>query len=127
MHVLFDRFIQDDLKTINFVYINKMHSSAKLQYPPLSVIVFCSCDKVYHNQVHFINDQDWQLGKVPLYGLWSPVIFIFKFMVRFLDLIKIVVILTSPGPARAGRVCRAAQGDSGAPATRGQIWGRLVT
>ena len=34
---------------------------------------------------------------------------------------------TSPGPARAGRVCRAAQGDSGAPATRGQIWGRLVT
>ena len=27
-----------------------MHSSAKLQSPPLSVLLFCSCDKVHHKQ-----------------------------------------------------------------------------
>ena len=25
-----------------------MHSSAKLQYPPVFVVCFCSCDNVYH-------------------------------------------------------------------------------
>ena len=32
-----------------------MHSSAKLQFPPLSVLFLCSCEKVYHKQeVHFL-------------------------------------------------------------------------
>jgi len=26
------------------------HSSAKVQYPPLSVLLFCSCHEVFHNQ-----------------------------------------------------------------------------
>ena len=32
-----------------------MHSSAKITYPPISVLYFCSCDTVYHKkEVHFI-------------------------------------------------------------------------
>ena len=30
--------------------LKEMHSTAKLQYPPLSVLFICSCDKVDHKQ-----------------------------------------------------------------------------
>jgi len=73
-----------------------LHSLAIFQAPPLSVVFFCPCDKVYHKQeVHIllsllgqivtwqynpnllnwpstvINDHDWQLRICPL-GLKPP-------------------------------------------------------
>ena len=39
---------------ILYCYTHSMHSSAKLQSPPLSVLFFCLCDKAYLGKLLFV-------------------------------------------------------------------------
>jgi len=48
--VLIRRKSNIDLAFCYIMQYSRMHGSAKLQYPPLSIRLFCSCDNVHHKQ-----------------------------------------------------------------------------